>query len=84
MHGGQAAGSLRLPGRTAGTSPHGDPLYQLLRSYLHHFLPQPAPGAAPIQRHHSAPLQDTVPPGRCTGRCDRFCRNLLDGLLSAT
>ena len=103
MHGGQAAGSLRLPGRTAGTSPHGDPLYQLLRSYLHHFLPQPAPGATPVQRHHSAPLQDTVPPpghglpsrtrsplqdtvppGRCTGRCDRFCRNPLDGLLYAT
>lgn len=53
---GQAAGSLRLPGRTAGSSPHSDPLYQLLRSYLHHFLPQPATGAAPNQRHHSAYL----------------------------
>ena len=40
----QAAGSLGLT-RGAGGAGGGNPFFRLLRAYLQHFLPRPAPGA---------------------------------------
>lgn len=54
----QAAGSLGLtrgPGGAAG----GNPFFRLLRAYLQHFMPRPAPGAPTLQRPSGGPLINT-------------------------